>query len=57
MDENRITHRIFDYDYTLCKGNWYYDMKQLFRNINNNKVYDEKRICNICELQHYIHDK
>ncbi len=40
MDENRITHRIFDYDYKLYKANWCYDMKQLFSNVNNNKIYD-----------------
>ncbi len=28
MDENRITHRMFDYDYNLCLGNWSNDMKQ-----------------------------
>ncbi len=57
MDENRITYRIFDFDYTLCKGNSCYDMKQLFSNVNNNKIYDERMICNIYELQQYIDDK
>ncbi len=52
MDENRIACRLFDYDCKLCKGNWCYDMKQLFSNVNNNKIYDEKMICNIYELQH-----
>ncbi len=36
MDENRIACRIFDYHNKLCKGNWYYEMKQLFCNVNNN---------------------
>ncbi len=57
MDKNRIRHRIFDYDYKLCKANWCYDMKQLFSNVNNNKIYDEKMICNIYELSQYIDDK
>ncbi len=56
MDENRITCWIFDYDYKLCKGNWSYEMEQLFSNVNNNKIYDEKMICNIYELQQYIDD-
>ncbi len=57
MDDNRITCRIFDYDCKLCKGNWRYDIKQLFSNVNNNTIYDEKMICNIYELQQYIDDK
>ncbi len=47
MDENRITCRTFDYDYKIYKGNWCYDMEQLFGNINNIKVYDVKMICKI----------
>ncbi len=31
MDDNRITHRIFEYNYKLCKKHRCYDMKQLFR--------------------------
>ncbi len=31
-------------------------MEQLFSNVNNNKIYDEKMICNIYELQQYIDD-
>ncbi len=54
MDENRIVRRIFDYDYKVCKGNWCYDMKQLFNNVNNNMIYDENMICNMYELQQYI---
>ncbi len=47
MDENRIACRLFDNDCKLCKGNWCYDMKQLFSNVNNNKIHDEKMIYNI----------
>ncbi len=57
MDENRIACRLFDYDCKLCKGNWCYDMKQLFSNVNNNKIHDEKMIYNIYELQQHIDDK
>ncbi len=32
-------------------------MKQLFSNVNNNMIYDEKLICNIYELRQYIDDK
>ncbi len=32
-------------------------MKQLFSNVNNNKIDEEKMICNIYELQQYIDDK
>ncbi len=51
MDENRITCRIFDYYYKLNEANWCYAMKQLFSNVKKNKIYDEKMICNIYELQ------
>ncbi len=54
MDENRITCRIFDYDYKLCKGNRCYDMKQLFSNVNNNKIYEENRGIT-SKIEEFIH--
>ncbi len=57
MDENRIIRRIFDYDYKLYEANWCYEMKQLFSNVNDNKISDNKMISNVYELQQYINDK
>ena len=47
MDQNKITYKMFMYDYEKCKNNWCSEMKEIFTEMNMLPVYSNQEICNI----------
>ncbi len=48
MDENRLTKRVFKWDYIICK-NWCIEVKEIFSSIQLQRVYDDMNECNLTE--------
>ena len=46
MENNRITKRVFNYDYQLCK-NWSHELKDILYSVGLNQEFDSKTTCNI----------
>ncbi len=55
MDNSRLTKRIFEYDYNVCKNNWSSNMKSLFVDINAD-VFKEKLSCNLSVMNDTLYD-
>ncbi len=55
MDNSRLTKRIFEYDYNVCKNNWSNNMKSLFVDINAD-VFKEKLSCNLSVMNDTLYD-
>ncbi len=51
MDESRLTRKMFEYDYKMCKKNWCNDMKKLFNILGKMSIVEGKTLCNVRELQ------
>ena len=51
MNENRLTKRIFMWDFTLSNNNWSMDMFNLLSNYGMQHYYYELTECNINELK------
>ncbi len=46
MDENRLTKRVFKWDYNICK-NWCFEVKEIFSSIQLQIVYDDMNKCSL----------
>ena len=46
MEDNRLTKRVFKWDYQLCK-NWCFDLKQILFSVQLQPIYEEMDVCNI----------
>ena len=55
MDENRLTKRIFNWDYNLCK-NWCLEIKQILYSASLEHIYDEQNVCNINTIDNILTD-
>ena len=56
MNENRLTRKIFEWDYGLCKNNWSSEMKKMFENLQSN-IFRQKEVfddTNVGEALHAI---
>ena len=47
MSDNRMTKKLFVYDYEQCINNWSADMKVVFYNVNMQNCFDDRLQCNI----------
>ena len=47
MDNNRLTKKIFEQDWAVCKLNWASEMKQVFSKLGCDHIYRNKSVCNI----------
>ena len=45
MENDRLTRKIFDWDYNICKRNWAKDMKLLFEELDTTSVILHKEVC------------
>ncbi len=50
IDESRITKRVFNLDYLICK-NWSLELKNILYSAGLNDIYDNTNICNIDEAK------
>ena len=50
MSEDRLTKKVFNWDYNVCK-NWSYEIKEIFDSINMQQVYITKSLCNIVTFE------
>ena len=55
MDENRLTKRIFNWDYNLCK-NWCLEIKQILYSASLEHIYNEQNVCNINTIDNILTD-
>ncbi len=55
MDATRLTRKVFETDYRICKNNWSSEIKQLFKKVNKIDIYHNKHICDIHEMQNSLH--
>jgi len=46
MPQDRLTRKIFDWDYSVCKNNWSFEVKKILENCNLLYMYNE---CSICD--------
>ncbi len=44
MDENRLTKRVFKWDYIICT-NWCFEVKEIFSSVQLLRVYDNMNEC------------
>ncbi len=50
MDENRLTKRVFKWDYIICK-NWCFEVKEIFSSIQLQIVYDDMNECSLNTIE------
>ncbi len=50
MDENRLTKRVFQWDYIICK-NWCFEVKEIFSFIQLQRVYDDMNECSLNKIE------
>ncbi len=50
MNPDRLTKRIFIWDYNLCK-NWYKEVKQIFKLIECQEMFTNKLACNLTTVK------
>ncbi len=55
MDDSRLTKRIFNWDYNLCK-NWCLEIKQILYSASLQHIYIEQNICNIITTDNILTD-
>ncbi len=55
MDATRLTRKVVETDYRICKNNWSSEIKQLIKKVNNIDIYHNKRTCDIHEMQNSRH--
>ncbi len=50
IGENRLTKRVFKWDYIICK-NWCFEVKEIFSSIQLQRVYDDMNECSLnCQI-------
>ncbi len=54
MNEDRLTRKMFEYDYAKCKDNWCYEIKQICIKVGKMNMFTEKQFCNISEMQNAL---
>ncbi len=55
MDATRLTRKMFETDYRICKNNWCSEIKQLFENVNKIHICNNKHTCDIHEMQNSLY--
>ncbi len=53
IDESRLTKRIFNWDYNLCK-NWCLEIKQILYSASLQHIYNEQNVCNIVTIDNIL---
>ncbi len=56
MGNSRLTTKIFNNDYDLCKNNWCEETKILFNKLDEFDIFRKKDVCNINMLME-IYDR
>jgi hypothetical protein len=54
MDNNRLTKKIFNWDYILNCNNWSANMQMLFMTLNRNDIYQTQMPCNVQLMLEYV---
>ena len=48
LDDSRICKRVFNWEHSICRANWCFEMKKLFRLVDgNDNVFINKLVVNI----------
>ncbi len=50
MSEDRLTKKVFNWDYNVCK-NWLHEIKEIFDSINMQQEYITNYLCNIVTFE------
>ena len=51
MDNTRITYKVFQHDYNLCRNNWCSEVKSIFTKLEHENVFIDRNVCDIEALQ------
>ena len=56
MDNDRLTKKVFIYDYNLCTNNWTSEIKQVMCKLGLTDHFDNKSIVNMSYVKHLMTD-
>ena len=56
FDDNRLTKRIFNMDYRICKNNWCSDLKTVMSNLNLSNHFENKTVIHIDTVKDKINE-
>ena len=57
MPQDRLTQKVFDWDYSLCRNNWSFEVKNIFENCNLLHIYDDCSNCDTVTVKNILMDQ
>ena len=57
MPRDRLTRKVFDWDYSLCRNNWSFEVKNIFENCNLLHIYDDCSNCDTVTVKNILMDQ